>query len=492
MTGEERPSLAKRLVDIGRGNVFGRAAAVALGIVALGWCVMRFVGLAQVPYGRSTDETLAALHVECLAQTGASADGHRWPLFATGIGGGLYTPTYLYTLFAWTRVFGASITSIRALSATFSIAAIVGIWLLVRKVADERAAWLAAAAAALSPWSFQVARLATDAPMAPMLLVFAVYFFVRSPRARWAAAAGVFMSLAAYTYPPVRLQAALLVALLLFVERARLDGARVGAFLGAMAVTALPLLVLTLNGTLMGRSKALSILSIDYIDANRGQSGRVLFVVKQALENLFEHLRPSYLFFSGDSNIRHSTQIIGELGWLDVLALALFLGASVVALMRVSSVRGHSVEVPPSRGWLVAGCAILAGAFATLPAALCWEGLPHAFRSMGAWPAVAVFTGVVLSVAWSRWPFVRALPVALALAQTAYFVPYYFDVYPFKSYEAWSGDLRDAAESRDLRRFATVARGYPDLGYRYYLMHRFAETCVSSRDEATKIGAGGF
>ena len=67
-------------------------------LIALGWCAMRFVGLEQVPYGLTTDETLSGLHVVCLAQTGASADGQRWPLFATGFAGGLYTPTYLYTL----------------------------------------------------------------------------------------------------------------------------------------------------------------------------------------------------------------------------------------------------------------------------------------------------------------------------------------------------------------------------------------------------------
>ena len=114
----------------------------------------------------------------------------------------------------------------------------------------ERAAGLAVVAAALSPWSFQVARLAVDAPMAPMLLVFAVYLFFRSPRAWWAAAAGVVIVLAAYTYPPVRVQAPLLVILLLVVERQRLDRARLGAFVGAMALTTAPLAILLVNGDL--------------------------------------------------------------------------------------------------------------------------------------------------------------------------------------------------------------------------------------------------
>jgi 4-amino-4-deoxy-L-arabinose transferase-like glycosyltransferase len=464
-------------------------AEVVLGGVALAWCVMRFIGLDHVPYGLWPDEALAGLHVDCLAQTGASADGQRWPLFATGLAGGLYTPTYLYTLFAWSRLFGTSIRSLRGLAATFSIAAIAGIWLLVRRLAGRRAAYLAVVAAALSPWSFQFARFAVDPPMAPMLLVFAAYLFVHSPRVPWAAAAGVVMALAAYTYPPVRVQAALLVLLLLWVERARLDRARIAALAVAMGGTAAPLAVLMLQGKLLARSKALSILSADYIKANHGHLNTFGFVLKQLLDNLHEHLRPSYLFFTGDPNIRHSTQVMGELGWLDILAVGCFCAAvGLVVIRTLRRLPPPSIAHP--HAWALAGCAIVAGGFATLPAALCWEGLPHALRSIGAWPAVAAFTGAVLSSLWARWRAVPIAAVVLALGQTAHFVPYFFRAYPKASYEAWAGPLRDAAESRDPTRFANVARAYDPLEYRYYLMHAFGDSCATSRDDAERIANG--
>ena len=289
--------------------VANRAELVAeLGLIVLAivWCALRFVGLDKVPPGLSTDEALAALHVECLAQTGQSADGKPWPMFASGLGGGSYTPAYLYGLYAWTRLFGISIVSIRGMTATLSILAIVGLWLLARHVADGRAARLTLVAAALSPWSFQLARLSTDAPMAPALLVWGVYLFLRSPRVAWAILGGITMALAAYTYPPVRVQMPLVVILLLVAERKRLRPARLVAFLASMFVVSLPLARRLLDGTLMGRSKALSILTADYVQAHRGQLSRPVFTVKQVMENLFEHLRPSYLFFTGDPNLRHS------------------------------------------------------------------------------------------------------------------------------------------------------------------------------------------
>lgn len=462
-------------------------------VIALGWCAMRFLGLEKVPYGLSTDETLGGLHVACLAQTGASADGQRWPLFATGLGGGLYTPAYLYTLFAWTRLFGLSITALRGLSAAASLGAIVGLGLLARTVGDNRAARLAMAAAALSPWSFQVSRLADDAPMAPTLLVWGVYLFLRSRRVGWAIGGGVMMALAAYTYPPVRIQAALVTLLLLAVERKRLRPARLVAFLGSMIALAIPLILRMFDSNFLGRTKALSILNAAYVGANRGHLTPASFVVMQLLDNLLAHLRPSYLFFTGDANLRHSTQIMGELGWLDILGAAC-LGVAISVLILRAFHLGRGGDPPPSRLWLVAGCAALAFGFGVLPAALCSEGIPHALRSMGAWPAVALFTGATLSAVWSRSPFVPLLALALAVAQTVHFVPYYFRDYPKDSYEAWGGALRESADRKDLAAFTREVRSHLDwysaLGIRYYLIRDFGETCASSRTRADQITNG--
>jgi hypothetical protein len=111
---------------------------------------------------------------------------------------------------------------------------------------------------------------------------------------------------------------------------------------------------------------------------------------------------------------------------------------------------------------------------------------------MAAWPAVALFTGAALSVVWPRWRLVRVAAAALALAQTAHFVPYYFNVYPKTSHQDWAGHLREAAESRDPARFAEVVRPVPELGYRYLLIRYFGDTCDSSREHAERIAGGGL
>jgi hypothetical protein len=255
-------------------------------------------------------------------------------------------------------------------------------------------------------------------------------------------------------------------------------------------VVGLPLAVNILNGSLLGRARALSIFAGEYVEAHRGRLSPVTFLIKQTLENLFEHLRPSYLFFTGDPNIRHSTQIMGELGWLDMFALGCFGAAIAVCVYRRYQPSPADVA-PPSKHWLVACAAVLSGALGTLPAALCWEGLPHALRSMAVWPSVALFTGVVLSAVWSRSRLVPLAALAIAIAQTVHFVPYYFRVYPKESYVGWDSALREAADARDPARFAAEARRYPALGFRYYLMLDFGDTCTSSAAHGDRIVQGG-
>jgi hypothetical protein len=109
---------------------------------------------------------------------------------------------------------------------------------------------------------------------------------------------------------------------------------------------------------------------------------------------------------------------------------------------------------------------------------------------MGAWPAVALFTGAVLSAAWSRSPLVPALALVLAAAQTIHFVPYYFGVYPKVSFGAWDGPLREAADRRDLTGFARAAQPYSPLGFRYYLIRDFGDSCLSSSARAEQIVNG--
>jgi hypothetical protein len=180
-------------------------------------------------------------------------------------------------------------------------------------------------------------------------------------------------------------------------------------------------------------------------------------------------------------------QRIGELGWLDTLAFTLAVTAVGGIVLR--ALFPHLDRPPPSSVslWRLAVVSVLAGLFGTLPAALCWEGLPHAYRAIGTYPAVALFTGACLSAVWRRSWIVRLAVLGLAVGQTAFFLPDYFGAYTKRSYVAFATDIRRAAEEHDKALFDRLAPPYEDLGMRYYLVRYFGYNCRSSDKEAQRI-----
>jgi 4-amino-4-deoxy-L-arabinose transferase-like glycosyltransferase len=175
-------------------------------VLALGWLVLRFVGLEHSPPGFYGDEVRAALNMICIGETGASAYGERWPAFVRGAGGGFYTPPFLYFGALWAELFGYSIASFRAIAAFFSVLTIVALYGWVRRAAGHEIAAWSAFVAALSPWSFQFSRIAWDPPLAPAFLVLGLWAWLNARAVPAGLLSGALVALAMYAYPPTRIR----------------------------------------------------------------------------------------------------------------------------------------------------------------------------------------------------------------------------------------------------------------------------------------------
>jgi hypothetical protein len=453
-------------------------------LLCVAWVVLRFVGLTSSPPGFALDEALGALHLQCLAETGRTALGRPWPLFEKGFNGGFYTPAFLYSGVAWVELFGSSIASMRALAAMYSSLTVLGLWLLARQLLDRRGAELTALAAALSPWAFQFSRIAWDPPLAPAFLVWGVYAFFRDGRAGARVASGVLLSLAMYSYPPLRAQVPLVLLLLLVCGRERPRGML--ALCAAFAIASMPLVIASTHPSFTSRTARLSIVNRSYIESERGQRSPPLFVAEQLLRHFAEHLRPSFLFTSGDASLRHSSQLIGELGFLDDAAIVLALW---LLLARRRPREGQVTRYPLARVALGAAWVAFCG---VLPAALTNEGLPHALRAIGAWPALSLLTGLTLSLACQRLRLMPWLVVALAAAQTLYFIPRYFTDYPPRAADIFRVDLQRAADAHDPSRLMAAGRNSDVYQLRYYLIEAFGQHCGDSAALAKRIHDGSF
>ena len=87
------------------------------------------------------------MNIICLGQTGADASGSQFPLFSKALGYGFSTPVYLYFGVAWTNLFGFSIQSFRSIAAFFTVLTVIGLYLLVCTLVNQRAALFTALAA---------------------------------------------------------------------------------------------------------------------------------------------------------------------------------------------------------------------------------------------------------------------------------------------------------------------------------------------------------
>src|ERR1044071_6303815 len=202
------------------GRSYWRFLFLLVIVIVLVMADVRFIGLENVPPGFFVDEAAAAANVLCLRETGAGELGDRWPLFFAAYDrffGAFFTAPYIYPLTGWTLLFGESLAALRSFSAFISVVGLAGLFALGSVIGDRLLAWLCLLVGALSPTLLQFSRIAWDPAILPCLLVWALFFTLRSNRPRDACWGALLFALAAYSYPPARAQLALLLpALALF------------------------------------------------------------------------------------------------------------------------------------------------------------------------------------------------------------------------------------------------------------------------------------
>jgi hypothetical protein len=490
------------------------------------WAVTRFCGLEVSPPGFFMDEATPSLDAMCLAETGKDHDDRPWPLFYTrSAGGGHHPLTLIGFSILWTKVFGTSRAAFRSVAAFWIVLTSVGLFLLARDIvrlvpkeqsegpveaAKSAFPWLVLLAALLSPWSFQFSRIAWEGPVAPAYMIFALVALVRSHRGGRAAIvysllAGVCAAASMCTYPPLRVAVPLVLVMATVVlmaisqdRQAKWRFARRTLLTGLAAMVLLaPTLRLLAKGGINERMNNVAIWNQTWVQEHIGPVGRRTFLAATFLDNILAHLRPSFLFVSGDASLRNSPQISGELSPVDLLALAFIGGGMLLALMAL--VRGRSQSAALGQPlttmgrWLVgvAVCAMACALFGIAPAALTWERIPNALRAIGAWPFFALLTGAVLSLAWNRRRWIPSLITLVALAHTVHYLPAYFHVYDREETHWFMRDMPDAIAAGYRARPSSSARrtiannlglmySYDEVG-RYYLMSEAKMTC----DEAT-------
>ena len=193
-----------------------------LGVAARLW---RFGSL---PAGFNQDEAFAAYEAWSLLHFGTDTAGYAWPVYLTAWGSGM-NALESYLMLPFLALFGRQVWAVRLPQMIIGCLSLPALYGTVRRAADQKTALWAMLLLAICPWHILLSRWALESNLAPGMLLFGTYFFVRAlDDSRFLPVSALCYGLALYTYATIWpiLPFALLAQGLYCVRRGRLKADR--------------------------------------------------------------------------------------------------------------------------------------------------------------------------------------------------------------------------------------------------------------------------
>jgi 4-amino-4-deoxy-L-arabinose transferase-like glycosyltransferase len=364
-----------------------------LGLILLFAGFLRVDQLGSVPPGLFPDEAMEGSNALEALET------HNFRVFYPENNGreGLYANAVAASI----AVFGNSKLAVRLPAAVSGTLTVFGLYCLAGEVFTIPTALLASFLLATSFWHIVASRLAGHAIMAPLFLVWTLYFLVhaliRLGKGNFPLVAvlcgGVSFGLGFHSYASFRI-APLLIGLILLVAFIQARSSGLLRSFGLLLVTYLS------AAMLVCLPLGLYFASHPEMLWNRARQVSVFNASHPAIRIALNIWKTAQMFFfHGDWNWRHNYSGDRELFWPVALCFivgCLFAMRELLAGLREA--RQHSVDIRlwlrgiVGLGWLFVGA---------IPVVVSDEGLPHALRSIMFAPAVFLLAACGASFAYS-------------------------------------------------------------------------------------------
>lgn len=281
------------------------------------------------PPGYHRDEAALSLNAFTLSSSLRDEDGARLPLFFRSFED-YKSPLYPYLLASVFRITGPDAEVARAFSAVLVLAAVLLLGLLAKRLTGSNPiAVVVVILAGLTPWLFELGRVAIEASTQPLLIVLLLLSLERTARleryrAVDGAVAGALLGLLSYSYTGSRLLGPLLAgALLVFAGRNRWRYVLTAWAVFLVALVPMGVHAIRHPGALTARYEATTI-------AREGVSAPR--VVGQAIANWFHDVNPWHWATAGDpAPYIHNSGYGAFFAGVAALAIA---GAALVLLRR--------------------------------------------------------------------------------------------------------------------------------------------------------------
>ena len=146
-------------------------------IIAVGVFV-RVFRFGQVPGGFNQDEAFAAYEAYSLLNFGKDSAGYSFPTYFVSWGSGMNVlESYLAIPFMW--LLGCSEAVFRLPQLIISIVSMPVLYLLFKRLFEQKVALIGLGLLAISPWHIMLSRWGLESNLAPAFLLFGFYFLVR-------------------------------------------------------------------------------------------------------------------------------------------------------------------------------------------------------------------------------------------------------------------------------------------------------------------------
>lgn len=403
---------------------------IALIIILASALFLRVWRLESVPDGVYSDEASVGYDAFSILKTDSDFHGSSWPLFFKSFGE-WKSPVAIYSTVPSIALFGLDPFATRLPSAIFGTLTVLALFLVARELFNEKIGLLAGAFAAVSPWALIYSRTNLESiAVLPALFLFGLWFFLKGLRDSrfWVASAGLF-AISLYSYFSSRVFIPLFLISLLWIFRTEIVTMKkqlITPFIIFLLIS-LPLISVVLFSPQILTARA-QVVSILY---TQGHS------ISEFWGNYGQYFSSDFLFNKGDSNLRHSLPGYGQLLWF---MAPLILAGIASAIIFFRNKKSGKVLF----AWLL---------LFPVAAALTWEGIPHATRSVAAVGVFEIFAaiGAISLFVYVRERAGRKIAIMISIvfvifaASNAWkFLNDYFYKYPAQSTAWFESGLGDA------------------------------------------------
>lgn len=290
------------------------------------------------------------------------------------------------------KIFGKHIWSIRIVSAIAGMLTVLGLYLVAKLLFNWQIAAFSSYLLAISFWHVNFSRIGFRAILAPLFLVWGLYFcwrgLLRGRRLDFIIS-GFFLGLGFYTYIPFRIMPlVLIVTIIAYLKSLKKDlsleqyqHAKIQMIRGLLCLAVVMVLVALPIGYYFLKNPA------DF--SSRIGQVSVFNSPHSSLRLIVNTLKTLEMFnVAGDNNWRHNFAGSPELLWpIGILFIVGFL-RSCIQVFKEQTRNGYSPVVDMMLlSWFFIGL---------IPVILSGEGVPHALRSIIVIPPVMIFAGEAL------------------------------------------------------------------------------------------------